>query len=466
MLSASSRATKIMNADDCRNKRMSTMLAKERTAKMLARRNWIKTGVLTCVLFWLLAGLSYGYGQAQQAPTVPVPSAQPASQSGATPQNTPSPSAQQNTTNPPANTAPGQQNKNQNQNEAAPEEGGPSGDNGIIALPKKQEEQNVPPPPPPTPKVVNPPGMGNFSLRVDVPVVNVDVNVVLDKTRQFVPNLQENNFVVYEDGTPQKVTGFRRTQAPITAVLLLEFASNNYWFIYDMQNAAYTFAKSLRPDDYIAVVTYDLHTHILCDFTRDKQVVYQSLRSLQIPGFMETNLFDALYETLDRLSRVPGHKYIILISSGRDTFSRITLDTILKKVKNTPNVTIFSIGTGQTARLMADAYGRMGPMSEMNYLQADNQMRTFARMTGGMAFFPRFEGEMPDIFNQINSSIRNEYQLTYRPTNTKLDGTYRKIKVELVDNEGKPLRMQDEKHHALKYDVNARDGYRAQEPVQ
>jgi hypothetical protein len=83
-----------------------------------------------------------------------------------------------------------------------------------------------------------------------------------------------------------------------------------------------------------------------------------------------------------------------------------------------------------------------------------------------MAFFPRFEAEMPEIFTQINQSIRNQYVLTYRPSNTKLDGTYRRLRVELVDEEGHPLRMEDEKHKPLKYDIISRDGYKASEPVQ
>lgn len=353
---------------------------------------------------------------------------------------------------------------------AAPDNGqvqnqGPSGDNGAIAIPKRAANaDDLPPAAPPVPIVKNPPGMGTYTLRVDVPVVNVGVGVVLDKTRQFVPTLKQDNFRVYEDGVQQNITQFQRTQAPITAVLLLEFAANNYWFINDMENTAYTFAKSLRPDDYVAVITFDLNTHILCDFTRDKQVVAESLHSLQIPTFRETDLFDALYQTLDRLSRVPGQKYIILVGSGVDTLSHLTLDQMLQKVKNTPNVTIFSIGTGQAARIMGES--RMGGMRQMTYLQADNEMSTFARLTGGLSFFPRFEGELPDIFDQINASIRNQYMLSYRPTNAKLDGTYRKIRVELVDNEGHPLRMQDEKHRQLKYDVIARQGYQAAPAVQ
>ncbi len=349
--------------------------------------------------------------------------------------------------------------------QTAPDQGGPGGDNGSIAIPKKKEQPAPPPPPPSEPVIKNPPELSNYSLRVDVPTVTVDVGVILEKTHQFVPNLQEANFRVYEDGKPQQVTHFARIQAPITAVLLTEFAATNYNFIYDMRNAAYAFAEQLKPDDYIAVMTYDMHTEILTDFTQDKRLVAQALNSLSIPTWRETNLFDATYEALDRLSRVDGRKYLVLISSGRDTFSKITLDKVLGKIKATPNVTIYTVGTGQFARIMAEGRG-MGGSREIDYLQADNQLSTFARMTGGEAFFPRFVGEMPDIFHEINDSIRNQYVLAYRPSNVKQDGSYRKIQVELVDNEGNPLRMQDEKHKQLKYDVIARDGYRAKLPVE
>jgi VWFA-related protein len=363
---------------------------------------------------------------------------------------------------------PSQPSTQQQQDQSAPSDGGPTGDSGAIAIPKKKESaEPPPPPPPPAPKVKNPPGLENFSLRVDVPVVTVDVGVILEKTHQFIPNLKEDNFRIWEDGKPQEITHFQQIKAPITAVMLLEFAANSYYFIYDMRNAAYTFAEQLRPDDYIAVMTYDMHTEILTDFTTDKRVVMNSLNQLTIPTWRETNLFDALYQTLDRLSRVEGRKYIVLVSSGRDTFSKINLDKVLQKIKATPNVTIFTISTGQLARLMTEGRGGMGgQIREMDYLQADNQMNTFARMTGGMSFFPRFQGELPDDFGLINESIRNQYVLTYTPSNSKQDGTYRKLHVELVDDEGHPLKMQDEKHKPLKYDIIARDGYKAKQEVE
>jgi VWFA-related protein len=263
------------------------------------------------------------------------------------------------------------------------------------------------------------------------------------------------------------VTSIRMAKTPITAVMLLEFASTSYWFINDMQNAAVAFFRTLQPEDYVAVATYDMRTHILCDFTNNQSTIAEALQSLMIPGFSETNEFDALYEMLDRLTRIEGRKYIILISSGRDTMSKLTLDQMLAKIKATPNVTIFTISTGGMVREMSGGGGGMGGASRrMDYLQADNEMRTFADMTGGMWFSPVFQGALPEIFSQINESIRNQYVLTYRPTNQKNDGTYRKVKVYLVDNEGKPLKMQDEKHKPVKYSVISRDGYKAKLPVE
>jgi VWFA-related protein len=347
------------------------------------------------------------------------------------------------------------------------DDSGPAVDNGPIVIPKKKTQEEPPPPPAPEePVVKNPPELGSFAIRVDTSLVNVDVSVLLDKTKMFVPDLTAKNFVVYEDGVPQTIHDVKVTQTPITAVLLLEFAANNWVFINDMRNTSDEFFRQLRPDVYIAVLTYDIRTHILTDFTSDKNTVQESLNTLTYPGFSETNMFDALYETLDRLTRVEGRKDIILIANGLDTMSRVNLDQIYAKVKATPNVTIYTIGTGQWSRIMAEGQGRLSGARDMDYLQADNQMGTFAKMTGGQAFFPRFQGELPDIFHQINQQMRSEYVISYRPANMALDGTYRKLKVALLDDEGHPLVMIDEKGKPLKYSIIARDGYTAKRAVE
>jgi VWFA-related protein len=351
--------------------------------------------------------------------------------------------------------------------EVPPDAGGPSDNIGPYAIPAKKP--NEAPPPPPAPKVSDQP---DYSLKVNVPLVNVDV-LVTTKDGQFVPGLKKDNFRVAEDGVPQQISDFTVSKAPITAVLLIEFASTNYVFMIQALQASYAFADSLKKDDWVAVEYFDMQPHILVDFTQDKRAIFGALNQLRIPGFSETNIFDALYDTLDRLDRVEGKKYIILVTTGIDTFSKITLDQIMKKIKDTKDVTIFPISVGFVVREYCEthpggcqgAHGMGIPVHEIDYLQGDNEMRTFAAMTGGRAYFPRFEGELPEMFGDISNDIRNEYVLAYHPSNTKLDGTYRKLKVQVVAPDGGPLTVKDQKGKKIKIDVVARDGYTAKHTV-
>jgi VWFA-related protein len=352
--------------------------------------------------------------------------------------------------------------------EAPPEAGGPQTDVGPYAIPKKKDEP-PPPPPPEKPKKVE--GMPDYSIRVDVPLVNVDV-LVTTKDGQFIPGLKKDNFRVMEDGVQQSVTNFNISEAPITAVLLIEFASTNYSFMAEALNASYSFANSLKKNDWVAVISYDMKPHILADFTQDKQTVYGALNQLRIPGFAETNLFDALYDTLDRVAQIEGRKYVVLVTTGVDTFSKLNLDQITKKIKATPDVTIFPVSVGFAVREYCESHScgythGMGiPVDRMDYLQGDNEMRTFANLTGGRAYFPRFQAELPQIFHDISGDIRNQYNLAYHPTNPKLDGTYRKLKVDVIGPDGSPLKVKDQKGKDVKFVVVAREGYTAKHTVE
>jgi VWFA-related protein len=351
------------------------------------------------------------------------------------------------------------------QQQAPPEAGGPEGDIGPIAVPKKTPEEEKPVER--APRVKNPEEIGTFSLKVDVPLVNLPISVVTGNG-QFIPGLKEDNFKVLEDGIPQKIDTFaQQGDKPITAVLLIEFAANNYYFMMDALNAAYSFTGQMKKEDWIAVESYDMKTHLLVDFTQDKNQVMGALGQLRIPGFSETNLFDALYDTIDRLEGIEGQKYIVLICDGIDTFSRLNYDKVLKKIQGSKNITIFCVGTGQAFRLYAESRGGMGPIQNLDFLQADNQLNTFAKMTGGRAYFPRFTAEFPEDFADIASDIRNQYVISYRPSNNKQDGSWRKLKVELVDPQnGQPLIVQDQHRKKLKYQVIARDGYKAKNEVE
>jgi VWFA-related protein len=355
------------------------------------------------------------------------------------------------------------------QQEPPPAAGGPQTDVGPYAIPKKKDEP-PPPPPPEKPKKIE--GMPDYSIRVDVPLVQVPV-AVTTKDGQFISNLKKENFRVFEDGTPQAISNFTVSEAPITAVLVVEFASTNYSFIVDALNASYSFANTLKKEDWVAVVAYDMKPQIMVDFTQDKKAVYGALNQLRMPGFSETNLFDALYDTLDRIDRLEGHKYIILISTGFDSFSKINLDQITKKIKATPDVSIFTISIGWILRTYCETHGCTGyshgagiPITGMDYLQADNEMQTFARLTGGRYYQPRFQAEYPEVFHQIAGDIRNQYEISYRPTNPKLDGSYRKLKVEVVAPDGGTLKIKDQKGKDVKYQIIAREGYTAKHTVE
>jgi hypothetical protein len=82
-------------------------------------------------------------------------------------------------------------------------------------------------------------------------------------------------------------------------------------------------------------------------------------------------------------------------------------------------------------------------------------------MTGGMSWFPQFEGEMPGDFQQLVAFLRHQYSVTYTPSNTSTDGKFRKIKVELVAPDGGPLVVTDQKGKKQKVVVYAREGYTA-----
>ncbi|HUI55671.1 MAG TPA: VWA domain-containing protein [Bryobacteraceae bacterium] len=308
--------------------------------------------------------------------------------------------------------------------------------------------------------------LANFKTEVDT--VTVDVSV-LDGKGHFIPGIPKGAFRILEDNVPQQIQGYNVGEAPMTVAMVIEF-SNRFQRLwgpvwYQTLELAWGFASTLRPEDYVAIVAYDIKPEILSDFTTDRVQTQEALHRLTIPAWSEANLFDAVTDTADRMSAIEGRKAIVLLSSGIDTFSKLTFDKT-RKILQEDGVPIYAIGLMQTLRILMESYGMMGSIAQMDFLQADNQMRTFASETGGQAFFPRFEGEFGGIFQQIHQALRNQYVLTYSPSNKAHDGTYRKIKVQLVDSNGNPLPVKDEKGKPVKYSILAKSGYKAPRAVE
>ncbi|HUJ21448.1 MAG TPA: VWA domain-containing protein [Bryobacteraceae bacterium] len=307
------------------------------------------------------------------------------------------------------------------------------------------------------------------SFKVETNIVSVDV-AVLDNKGHFIPNIPKGNFRILEDNVPQQIRNFGMGEAPMTVTMLIEFSNRfqQYWTStwYQTLTAAYGFLETLKPEDYVAVIAYDMRPEILSDFSTDKRKAYEAMQRLRIAGFSESNLYDALVDTEDRMTSIEGRKAIVLIASGVDTFSKLTFDKARKAIQDA-GVPIYAIGLMQAIRELMDARGMMGPLARMDFLQADNQMKTFAKETGGMSFFPRFYGEFPSIFQAISQSLRNQYSLAYSPTNAARDGKFRHIKVELVNPAtNEPLRVTDDKGKPIKYQIIAKAGYTAPHEVE
>lgn len=352
------------------------------------------------------------------------------------------------------------------QQEPAPPQVPQSGPNrGVgetVIVPRRRAPQPQPAPEPA--KVEKLPGMDEPVFRADVDLVNISV-VVQNRNGDFLAGLQKDNFRLTEDGVPQTIQRVETSEAPVTVAMVVEYSSLYWEFLFDTFQAAGGFINSMKPEDWGALIFFDLRTEIVRDFTRNKNALLNDLMMLRTPGFSEANLFDAVAETVDRMQDIAGKKAIVLVASGVDTFSRTRYGDVLEKVKasDTP---IYAIGTGQAARLWYEGRGYLSSETSIGFLQADNQLRYFARFSGGRAYFPRFHGEFPNIYGDISGALRTEYVLSYSPTNPAHDGKFRKVKVELLEKDGKPLKITDQKGKEVKYEVRAREGYTAARPVE
>jgi len=297
------------------------------------------------------------------------------------------------------------------------------------------------------------------SIAVEVPVVTLDV-LATTKNGDLLTGLKKENFRVIDDGAPQTITNFGATDAPITIVMLMGFSSRGYydWFAYQAKYWADAFFPNLRQKDWVALVTFDMKTRTEVDFTQDKMEVRNALYHLYFPGFSESNVFDAVLDTVERLKDVKGKKSILLLATGVDTFSKHTLDQTMKELRQS-DTTIFCVGLDKPYLNFLESHGALG--SHLNYLQGENQLKTFASLTGGYSWFPQFDGEIPGIFHDVVAYLRNQYSISYTPTTGANDGKFHKVKVELGAPGGSPRVVMDQKNKKQKTVVYAREGYTA-----
>lgn len=282
-------------------------------------------------------------------------------------------------------------------------------------------------------------------------LVNIDVTVTDDQGR-LLGGLKQDNFRISDNGQPRQIIHYAPPQTPMTVVLLMEYSSSSYQY-YAAKSAYWAdrFLDQLQPEDWVALVTYDLQPRVQVDFTHNSYAVREAIGGLGFPSFREANLFDSLMEVLERLDTLRGRKAILVIGTGLNSFSAATFDDVRQQIRRSDAI-IFCVGTAEQefVRYTGSAAG---------YGMAKNQFSSFARQTGGIAYFPRFEGELPDIYSSVAALLRQAYTLGFDVPEGAQDGRYHRLKVEVVDKDGKPLRVQDKQGKWHKVEVMAREGY-------
>jgi Ca-activated chloride channel homolog len=261
-----------------------------------------------------------------------------------------------------------------------------------------------------------------ISVSVDMVVLSATVR---DRKGVLVSGLAKEDFQVYEDGIPQQIDCFSHEDIPVTVGLLIDNSGTMRTKRPEVIASALAFARSSNPEDQMFVVNFNENVSFgLPDnmpFTDKVPQLEIALSRIAADGM--TALYDALAAALDHLKKGNrDKKVLIVISDGGDNASKLKLDRVLAMAGQSDPI-IYTLGI----------FDENNP--ERN-LQALKQL---AKATGGESFFPDSAKDAIPICKRIAYDIRNQYSITYQPTNKKQDGNYRAIRVTAGTQDGRRL---------------------------
>ena len=316
--------------------------------------------------------------------------------------------------------------------------------------------------------------------KVESNIVNVDAVVYNKKTGQIITGLKKENFAIFENGVKQNISSFATPEAPITVTLVVEYSKWTELFgsaqggmfepgTYEVIRPVASFlTKFIKPpNDYASVIAFDLRPTPITDFTNDPARINATINVLlrNYPAFRENNLFDAIKFSLyggrtdsvvlDRnkdssewqnyggmVDVKAKRRAIILVASGIDTFSKITFSDARKLVQEA-GVPIYIISTANMFfkryenRLPDTDSVITGLPSRLTFLQAANELRTFAKESGGQLFEMTFPAEVNGYVESINALLRSQYSMAYDLDQPHPAGKKYKIEVKVdVDGDG------------------------------
>jgi Ca-activated chloride channel homolog len=261
-----------------------------------------------------------------------------------------------------------------------------------------------------------------FRAAVDVVSLNV---TVADGQNRYITDLQERDFSVFEDGTRQELLFFNRTSLPIALSILIDTSASMENRMLIAQEAAIGFIRKLRPQDLAQIVDFDSRVEVLQDFTGNVADLERAIRSTSAGG--STSLHNAIYISLRGLTKVKARspdevrrQAIVVLSDGEDTSSLVSYEEVLDLAKRSETA-IYTIGL-QTK----DAPQTKG------FREAEFVLRQFAQETGGRAFFPSRVEDLKDVYGQIADELSSQYSIGYASTNSKRDGGWRRIQVQIA----------------------------------
>ena len=287
----------------------------------------------------------------------------------------------------------------------------------------------------PTPIVAE---QGQESVVIPIRRVRLPITVV-DKKGQFVPGLTKTDFIVLEDKIPQQIETFSDDLSqsfPLYVAVLMDTSPSTAGKLKFEQESAMNFIQTVvRPrKDRVLFATFDDEITLLQDFTDKLDLLDRAVFGVKKMG-KQTALFDAVWQFCDEKMRsAPGRRVLVLVTDGEDTYSRASIRDAIDIAQRT-ETTIFAIST--KAGFLGSVPGvEAGQVSD----KKDRDLQTLADETGGIAFFTGDMLSLERSFTKISKELRAQYLVTYRPTNERYDGTFRKIDVKLVDQKDLKVR--------------------------
>src|SRR5690348_89332 len=290
----------------------------------------------------------------------------------------------------------------------------------LVSVRAQQPTQPAPPPPEPQQTAPEPPLQSGYTIQRSVDLVVLHVSVT-DEHGQFVPGLSEENFRVFEDDSQQKIAVLRQEDTPVSMGLLIDNSGSMADKREKVNAAALTFVKTSNPEDEVFVPHFNDKYFFDRDFTNNVGELKKALE--QADPDSSTALYDATASSLDHLrSGYLDKKVLLIVSDGEDNSSHRSLEAALQDAQRS-NALIYAIGLLREEK----------PESAERDRQA---LLALTRATGGAALFPEDLEDVESTCLQIAHDIRHQYTLAYYPTNSRKDGSFRSLRVQIVPPPG------------------------------